>query len=340
MARLDLGLLWPGYLAAVAFNNTPNITSKSKLTSGMVVSAIVVTGLAFYFFINKQLFGVISPVSGALKSTFPNLTDSSTYWTEHGLAHKAAIAVCFISLVYFSFLLYYRRHTRIITNTEHSLFILSFVFSGFVAYQLIFVNWANTFTWYRLPALVVAAFFIFYILDTIHKSANYFFPGIMKWSPALLLILTSPLFVFRFIDTHLSNEDDFPYSLRVATQWVKSNTPEDAVFALKDTGFFSYFSERNTINLDGLVNSPDYYHDIIEHGLPKHLQNLGVDFFVHQSLADADQSVKSGRYDIYNFSLKNRVNDKPITALRLHKTDEIYRHPYQGGNKILTIWKL
>jgi len=46
--------------------------------------------------------------------------------------------------------------------------------------------------------------------------------------------------------------------LRAAT-WISTNLPEDAVLAAWNAGQLGYFSGRTVINLDGLVNSVDYF---------------------------------------------------------------------------------
>ena len=43
-----------------------------------------------------------------------------------------------------------------------------------------------------------------------------------------------------------------------AANWARRNTPEDAVFALKDAGLFSYFSDRTVMNLDGKASGHNY----------------------------------------------------------------------------------
>ncbi len=52
---------------------------------------------------------------------------------------------------------------------------------------------------------------------------------------------------------------------RDAGAWLRANTPEDAVFASWDAGVVGYFSHRQVINIDGVVNSKAYY-EAMRHG--------------------------------------------------------------------------
>lgn len=40
--------------------------------------------------------------------------------------------------------------------------------------------------------------------------------------------------------------------------WLRTNTPPGATIGMFDAGMVGYFAHRHVINLDGLVNSPDY----------------------------------------------------------------------------------
>ena len=46
---------------------------------------------------------------------------------------------------------------------------------------------------------------------------------------------------------------------RAAAEWIAANLPEDAVVASFDAGVIGYFAERPVVNLDGLVNSFEWY---------------------------------------------------------------------------------
>jgi hypothetical protein len=77
---------------------------------------------------------------------------------------------------------------------------------------------------------------------------------------------------------------------------VKQNTNSNDVFAMKDAGHFGYFSERNTINLDGLVNNFEYQEILKEKHLNAYLKNNKVKYFVQHAVWDRED-ITSGNYD-------------------------------------------
>jgi hypothetical protein len=339
LSRLDLGLLWISYLLAIALKENNGDMTQKKIVTAVVSSAVVLLGLVVYLSINLVLFDVLTPVSGKLKATFPHISDNFMYWADAGIVHRLSVIACGLALIYFFTTVLKSKKKGCVDEAELTLFMMYFTIVGFVVYQILFVNWANTFSWYRLPTMVGAALFFFYLLGKSviwlknHHSA-------VGYVPMVFVILAIPFLLNRLVTSHSSAEDDFPYSIYNAAIWVNDNLPDDAVFALKDTGLFSYYSNRKVINLDGLVNSPDYYHQLIKLGLPGYLEEKGVDFFVDQSLVNSSEEVKSGSYTSYHYSLINRIGEVSIEPLELRRSDEIYRFAYKNDKKTLSIWKL
>lgn len=60
-------------------------------------------------------------------------------------------------------------------------------------------------------------------------------------------------------------KNDQVYATYQAALWLKANTPPDALGAAWNAGVMAYFSERQVMNLDGLINSYEYY-DALQRG--------------------------------------------------------------------------
>lgn len=76
-------------------------------------------------------------------------------------------------------------------------------------------------------------------------------------------ILVTPLVVAAVIQFRTFTDPDLraiQIANRDAGVWINTNLPEDAVLASWDAGVVGYFSHRAVINLDGVVNSPEYNH--------------------------------------------------------------------------------
>lgn len=128
-------------------------------------------------------------------------------------------------------------------------------------------EWAFTvdiFLWHYAPevlwclvAMVVAVADVFEGA-TVEKPAEH--AGPRSWAVAALLLLP---FAFgglwqvgQFTDPELRS---LQLGDRAAAEWMAENLPADAVVASWDAGVIGYFAERPVVNLDGLVNSFEWY---------------------------------------------------------------------------------
>jgi hypothetical protein len=59
------------------------------------------------------------------------------------------------------------------------------------------------------------------------------------------------------------------YAVRYsAALWIAENSPPQTIFAAWNTGQLSYFSDRPFINLDGVINSLDYFERVLTGPVP------------------------------------------------------------------------
>jgi hypothetical protein len=67
------------------------------------------------------------------------------------------------------------------------------------------------------------------------------------------------------------------------------NSPPDAVFASWNAGQLGFFSNRKVINLDGVINSVDYYERVIRGStsLTDYLDENNVEFIVDYDTYDS-----------------------------------------------------
>jgi hypothetical protein len=111
---------------------------------------------------------------------------------------------------------------------------------------------------------------------------------------------------------------------------------------MKDAGFFGYFSERRTINADGLVNDYTFQQRLRRGELARYLCENRVRYLVQQVPADRGD-VLAGAYDCWpwrNYSQLYGVYSDPILLCR---KQEVYRSPFYRSGSIRSrfiIWKL
>jgi hypothetical protein len=67
-----------------------------------------------------------------------------------------------------------------------------------------------------------------------------------------------------------------------AAVWIGANYPPNTIFAAWNAGQLSYFSDRTFINLDGVINSIDYYERVLSGPVPlaEYLSENDVEYIV------------------------------------------------------------
>src|SRR4029077_13881509 len=98
----------------------------------------------------------------------------------------------------------------------------------------------------------------------LRKPRSSQWSSLKRWAGRLglaLLWCSVPLATLRGLEQSVLRErlGLNPEPLRDAAQWARVNLPADAVIGAWNAGAIGYLSERRVVNLDGVVNSWDYY---------------------------------------------------------------------------------
>lgn len=146
------------------------------------------------------------------------------------------------------------------------------------------VEYAPYFIWYRSPSFIfwiitasLIALFVF-AKSSLALKRPFRMPG---WMPVGVSLAIFAVAVYMF-----ARSIDFTSQLYVtrynAALWMAENSPPDAVFASWNAGQLSFFSNRTVINLDGVINSVDYYERVLRGStsLTDYLNENSVDFIV------------------------------------------------------------
>ena len=132
-------------------------------------------------------------------------------------------------------------------------------------------------TWYFMPSLSLITVVIFQ-LSSRYKSAAY----------ALFFIAMAYLTV-NHVYYHLVQFKDNLGWQREFIQLVKYNVrPGERIFQIDASGWTGFFSERNVINGDGLVNSYEYYDRSMNNGLKGYLKEYNVHYIITNRDLDKD----------------------------------------------------
>jgi hypothetical protein len=234
--------------------------------------------MAFYL-MGKSLL----PVSALIKSSgsgfgwkstsIDNILNALTYSVPPVYPYRFPIIFIQLAclLVFFLFIgLLFTNKFSVQRNLEQLDKLWLIVFIGFLAYHFVVIffniNYIDYYVWYRSPQYIfwvvtfsIIAMKLIYILNGFLNLQVYRVAYTLSF---LIILISSIWFVFN-INRHLSNNTSFHYlRYRVALDLSKNTNP-DAVFAAWNAGELSFFSNRKFINLDGLINSIDYYEDVL-----------------------------------------------------------------------------
>ena len=170
---------------------------------------------------------------------------------------------------------------RAFLNLWYCLLVAELIYYVYIAVSG--VEYRLYFAWYRSPSFIfwiitaslIAVITFEYVKRVIH-SINFH-----KWAPVVSSLIIFAVSIYMFV-----RSIDFTSKLYAARYnaalWIAENSPPGTVFASWNAGQLGFFSNRTFINLDGVINSVDYYERVL-HGttpLTDYLIENNVDFIV------------------------------------------------------------
>ncbi|MFN8040028.1 MAG: hypothetical protein U0Q07_12530 [Acidimicrobiales bacterium] len=156
--------------------------------------------------------------------------------------------------------------------------------------------------WYFAPVLLeLLVVLLLFVADAVEDTlaASPAKAPVAALAP-LLVIFVVPLAVGLVVSIRTFSDPDV-LSIQKANaeagEWIRTNLPPDAVLASWDAGAVGYFSHAHVVNLDGVVNSREYY-DASRSGaaaVRAFLDADGVRYIVNhgEDVAGEDPSIRS-----------------------------------------------
>jgi len=319
-------------------HKSPTTASLGALLAG----SVVVLGLLPFLTWNYTNFGTIATISSKMKvkwslsGTTNQVLRMVTTYPEYfvGFAFAAiGIIIILLSKRYFN---QEQRDRFLIPIT---LFAISSLL--FLTFNFLFVKWgvfAYTFS-FLLPVIVLGTAMPLLILLKELKSKR----GGMLIMKALFIIAAISTLGTQ---TYSLSRREMGMTIRIyeTAIYARENTPEGAIFAMKDCGVFGYYSQRTTINLDGLVNDFEYQEHLRSGQLEEYIQKNNVDYFVQHAFWFDDYPVNTGDYQQYSLYIPSRVYDGFGANITVSKEQEFYRSEFyqprgQDATRVI-IWRL
>lgn len=150
------------------------------------------------------------------------------------------------------------------------------------------VEFSSYFVWYRSPTFIfgittiaLLARFAFALLQLAVKRR----PPVLIWAPAGLCVAIFAATTYTFARSIDFTSDLYAARYKAAL-WMAENSSPDTVFASWNAGQLAYFSNRTVINLDGVINSLDYFERVLQGPVPlsEYLVENNVDYIVDYAI--------------------------------------------------------
>jgi hypothetical protein len=215
-----------------------------------------------YFFYNLVTFGHLNTVSGLIKSPkFPipiREAFVSLLWPAAPLYNRLGFAVSFagiaIAFAVAISLLVINRPLRTLAGLIWRRY--DWLWLGTLQlYVYISLSQTYIFNWYYVPMILLATLVFADVVDFLVQSFKPNTTKIILLCMSASLIALYLVFAMSEFNPH---KNDTVYEALRASEWIKENLPEGTIGAAWNAGVFSYFSGRQIINLDGLINSYAY----------------------------------------------------------------------------------
>jgi len=322
LARLDSAFLILGILGLIVYRWLRGVDGPVR--PGTVVRKFSQVGGASallavpYLAWNVQRFGHAVPISGELKTSFPEVTFTlGRLSSPHTAFGAILLGVSSAGLLW----LCSRREVR-------GLGLLVALWAGCAmhfANSLLFMHWAGHW-WHFASYLPLTLVVVAMVLDRMWRG-----PG---WGRAVAVVALLLAFMFG-VGVDRAMRGDHHRVLYEAAEWAREYLPAEATVGMTDSGIFGYFYGRRTVNLDGVINGYEYQAALRDGRLKAYLDRCGV-----THIADYEVQYRDGRYVI---RLPARLYRHPGGAI-VAGPDERYRSapysvpPLHRVSRHLAIW--
>jgi hypothetical protein len=341
LSRLDMVFV-PVVVLAFTFGSALRARGerRARLTRAAAILAGTAVIVAPYLIFNRASFGAMMPISGMLKSSFPEI--SSPRYALSTLGKRGWIGA--ISAI--GYLIWYVARSRSAGGDRsgrsyfrRGMAVMAVAILLHLAHALLFMKWA-VFSWHYVPYMLFAVVVLCepaerVLATDIAKGLRSFY-----WPAVAAVAVAGCLNVFG----NLSRDPGRSWGAAAyeAARWARAHSSPDDVFAMKDAGNFGYFSERRVINLDGVVNNLEYQAALEERNLKGYLSIKGVRFIAQHAFWDRPD-ITSGKYDSYTMTYEGHRYRCRSEEVTLRKADEAYRsRPYFDGpyETVFIIWRI
>ena len=342
LARLDMVFLAGAIFLIAIF---PAFTGSARRRESILRTLFVGVGFLLvispYLLYNQIVFGAVMPISGQLKSTFPQVSLGPESLAK---VSRIKLLIGALGAAYLAWNLISRRSWQRLSPERKYLRAALLAMSVYavlhLAHTLLFMHW-GVYNWHFIAYNLFFAALVAEGIEALRpRLSNRLWNGGVIAAALVLILLTGRQLVGLADE---SRRDAFNWLTYESALWVRANTAPDDILAIKDTGTFGYFCRRRTINLDGLVNNREYQDALRAQRLHDYLAQHHVRYLAVHAFSEFPKL--NGDYGLYRIKYWSRLYKTWSEELELPQQREIYRTSvyYDGPQKLpcaVCIWQL
>jgi len=284
-----------------------------------------------YFLWNYINFEHLTPISGAIKSSFPHPYIDKNF----SFGAVPYIASLLLIIVWSIKQLLQKKHMFIQDIVSQQIVLTVFLVGSFLhlAWTMLFMRWAVS-QWHFVAYIPLMVIFIPYLITNTFSSHSK-----TLVNRAALVLLTIATIGYSFL-IYLDKGQHLRYVYNSAI-WFKNHSKENESIAVADAGIFGYFNERATINLDGLINSYKFQDSILNGTIKELLLQQRTKYIAHTETS-CDYTEKKININAYKgklkytpkgYSVKVSINDEYYKSAPV-----LYRRLSENNKSCLIIW--
>lgn len=309
LSRLDLTIFFCAPLAiSLYFEKNKHLLNKERFLFVVRIFLPAVVAIGLYMLSNVYNFGNPKPISGNLKSSFPHVHVQLQLLQSVNL-----YAILMLSILSIGYLTLFRKNEK---NTSF-LIALSCAAILMVMNFVLFQKWAKSITtWYFFTPLLLSSF-VFSVCG-VHLSQR------LKIDKMVipLFALVSLFFSYKIIG--VANTASFFDARREPVIQFLADQPKEKIFAYTDNGKFSYWSGKQIINLDGLINNFEYQEYLRDKNLSAYFKLKNVDYVMGGYFKIDLQHSPYHDEPMYRYRYNKEVFEKDYNSASLY----LYSHLY------------
>ena len=282
-----------------------------------------------YFIYNQISFGGLTPISGALKSTFPHIKFTLSNIFPYGIVSVFFALIAFIIAVL----------TKL-QNTKVIFYILSLSTMFHVLYLFMF---QHSMTWYYITGFLTISLVVGYIILKLNSKLLLYLFGLFMIT---IIVVTSYIKGISdyTLSVHILQGKQLNYSkesqMKIFSKKIKEKLPLNAsIFTWDSPGILAYYGGFRVFSADGLITNKIYQKELVEEGAIKVFKKYDINYILvplSKKVVKYYDGIKFEplKKDNYLITIYSRLYHKEVAKLKLFKKDILFtvNSPYAGNN--------